>query len=232
MALSVAAGLMALATAAAAQPVGDSYLCYKARLAPDQEKFTPVQKTLEDQFCTLVVDVKGFMALCNPTQPAAHPTVHAVGYKLAPAKEPPQAKFVKSDHTAIDQFGTHQLTVVKPIEVRAPSAKVLGVGGTGPVDTTGVDHFECYKATSAKGTPKFVPPAPVAITDQFGTQSYTLKKITKLCTPVNKNGEDATAPQHVGSPPAGIPRVATFLLRTATLPPGSARPIRDDVARS
>jgi hypothetical protein len=38
----------------------------------------------------------------------------------------------------------------------------------------------------------------VAITDQFGTQSYTLKKITKLCTPVNKNGEDATAPQHVG----------------------------------
>ena len=196
----IAAGL-ALATAAAAQPEvppGDSYLCYKAGLARGEEKFTPAQKTLEDQFGTLVADVKEIAALCNPTQTAENSAVHAVGYTLAPAKEPPQAKFVKSDHTAVDQFGIHPLTVVKPIEVRAPSAKVLGAGGTGPVDTTGVDHFECYKATPAKGTPKFVPPAPLAITDQFGTQSYTVKKITKLCTPVNKNGEDATAPQHVG----------------------------------
>lgn len=194
----IAAGLLALAAAAGAQPVppGDPYLCYKAKLS--EEKFTRVQKTLEDQFGTLVADVKGVVTLCNPTQIAAHPAVHAVGYKITRAKEPPQAKFVKRDHTAIDEFGTHPLTVVKPTEVRAPSAKVLGAGGTDLVDTTGVDHFECYKAKPAKGAPKFVPPAPLEITDQFGTQSYTLKKITKLCTPVNKDDEDPTAPQHVG----------------------------------
>lgn len=198
----LAAGFLALATAAAASaavPPGDAYLCYKAALAAGQPKFTPAQKTLQDQFGTLVVDVKGFAVLCNPTQTAAYPAVHAVGYKIAPAKTtPPQAKFVAADHTAFDQFGTHPLTVVKPVEVRAPSAKVLGAGGTGPVDTTGVDHFECYKAAPAKGAPKFVPPPPLPLTDEFGTQSYTLTKITRLCTPVNKNGEDATAPQHVG----------------------------------
>ena len=158
-------GLLTLATAVAAQPAvppGDSYLCYKAGLAPGGEKFTQAQKTLEDQFGTRAVDVKAIADLCNPTQTATYPAVHAVGYKLAPAKEPPQAKFVKTDHTAIDQFGTHPLTVVKPIEVRAPFAKVLGAGGTGTVDTTGVDHFECYKATPAKSAPKFVPPAPLA----------------------------------------------------------------------
>lgn len=197
----LAAGLSVLATAAAAQPVvpsGDSYLCYKAGLAPGQAKFTASQKTLADQFGTRVVDVKGIAALCNPTETAAHPAVHAVGYKIGPAKEPPQTTFVKTDHTAFDQFGTHPLTVLKPIEIRAPSAQVPGAGGTGPVDTTGVDHFECYKAKPAKGAPKFVPPAPWSITDELGTQSYTLKKITKLCTPVNKNGEDASAPQHAG----------------------------------
>lgn len=197
----ITAALLALATAAAAQtavPPGDSYLCYKAPLASGEEKFTPVQKTLEDQSGTLVVDVKGIAVLCNPTQTAAHPAVHAVGYKFAAAKSPEQAKFVKSDHMAIDQFGTHPLTLVKPIEVRAPSAAVPGAAGTGLVDTTGVDHFECYKAKPAKGAPKFVAPAPLEITDEFGTQSYTLAKITRFCTPVNKNGEDATAPQHVG----------------------------------
>ena len=135
----IAAGLLALVTAAAAQPAvppGDSYLCYKAGLVSGQEKFTPAQKTLEDQFGTLVVDVKGVAALCNPI----------VGL---PEHSPDNID------AAIDQFGTHPLTVVKPIEVRAPSAKVLGAGGTGPVDTTGVDHFECYKATPAKGAPKF-----------------------------------------------------------------------------
>lgn len=202
---SLVVGLLALATLSAtlssAQttvPPGDTYLCYKAGLAKGQEKFTRSQKTLEDEFGTLVVDVKKIVTLCNPAQTAEHPAVHGVGYKFAPAKSVEQAKFVKADHTAIDQFGTHLLTLVKPLELRAPSATVLGPGGTGLVDTTGVDHFECYKAVPAKGAPKFVRPEPLAITDAFGTQSYTLKKLTKLCTPVNKNGEDVTAPQHVG----------------------------------
>lgn len=193
--------LMTLPTSAAAQPEappGDSYLCYKAPLAPGAPKFTPTRKTLEDRFGTLVVDVKGIATLCNPSETAARPSVHAVGYRIAPAKSPAQAKFVKSDLTAIDRFGTHPLTVVKPMELRAPSATVLEAGGTGLVDTAGVDHFECYKAKPAKGAPKFVVTASFAVTDTFVTRSYTLGKITRFCTPVNENGEDPTAPQHPG----------------------------------
>jgi hypothetical protein len=196
----VAVLLIPLATTAVAQPVpaGDSYLCYKAPLAPDAPDFIPTQKTLEGPFGTLVVDVKGIATLCNPTETAAHPAVHAVGYKIAAAKSPAQAKFVKSGHTVVDQFGTHPITLVKPLELRAPSATVLGAGGTGLANTTGVDHFECYRAKTSKGAPKFVAPAPFAVTDAFATQNYTLRKITRFCTPVNKNGEDPTAPQHVG----------------------------------
>ena len=191
----ILAVLLPAASSLGQTPPGDPYLCYKAARAPGQATFTPVQKTLQDQFGTLVVDVKRVLAVCNPTTQTA---VHQVGYKIARATTPPQPVFVKTDHTAIDQFGTHALTVVQPVELRAPSAQVLGAGGTGLVDTTGVDHFECYKAVPAKNAPKFVAPPPVAITDEFGTVTLTLKKITKLCTPVNKNGEDVTAPQHVG----------------------------------
>jgi uncharacterized protein YjbI with pentapeptide repeats len=190
----ILAVLLAAASSRGQTPPGASYLCYKATLAPGQARFTPVQKTLQDQFGTLVVDVKRVLAVCNPAQTG----VHQVGYKIARATTPPQPVFVKTDYTAVDQFGTHPLTAVRPVELRAPSAKVLGAGGTGLVDTTGVDHFECYKAMPAKSAPRFVAPPPVAITDEFGTVTLTLRKITKLCTPVNKDGEDVTAPEHVG----------------------------------
>jgi hypothetical protein len=179
-------------------PPGDRYLCYKAVLAKKQPKFSAVQKTLEDQFGAFLANVKGFKSLCNPVLAAERPTVHQVGYKTILAKTtPPQPKFVKSDHTAFDQFGSHPLTVVKPLELRAPSAKVLGAGGTPTVDTAGVDHFECYQAVPQKGAPKLTATS-IAVTDQFGTVDLTLTKITKLCAPVNKDGEDPTAPQHPG----------------------------------
>jgi len=190
--------VLLLPTAVLAQtPLGDRYVCYKAALAAKQPKFSSVQKTLQDQFWTFTADVKGFSSLCNPVLAAQRPTVHQVGYKTTIAKAKPAQKFVKSDHTAFDQFGSHALTVVKPLELWAPSAKALGAGGTPTADTTGVDHFECYKAVPQKGAPKFVPTT-VPITDQFWTVSLTLTKISKLCAPVNKNGEDPTAPQHPG----------------------------------
>jgi hypothetical protein len=176
---------------------GDGYLCYKAALAKGQPKFNSVEKTLEDQFWKSTADVDGFTSLCNPLLPAQHPSVHEVGYRTALAKEKPAQKFVKSTHTAFDQFGSHPLTVVRPLELRAPSAKVLGAGGTPTVNTAGVDHFQCYRATLPKGAPKFAP-VPASITDQFGSIDLTLTKISKLCAPVDKAGEDPTAPQHPG----------------------------------
>jgi hypothetical protein len=176
----------------------DPYLCYKVGLATGQPQFTPVQKSLQDQFGTLVFDVKRIEGLCNPAQkntepPPARPEVHQADYQVAPARGQPA--FVKSTHTVIDEFGQHQLRVVKPAALLEPSAKVLGAGGAPVVDTTGVDRFECYRT----GAVRFARIAGVQIADQFGTGLYDLTKITELCTPTNKDGEDPTAPEH-GAP--------------------------------
>jgi hypothetical protein len=49
--------VMATTTASAQTLPGDHYFCYKAALGPGQPKFTPAQKTLQDQFRTLILDV-------------------------------------------------------------------------------------------------------------------------------------------------------------------------------
>ena len=198
-------------------PPGDHYFCYRAALAPGQPRFITGPTTLEDQFGTVLFDVRRititerdhpepplhFISLCNPAQknaepPPTYPTVHQVGYQIQPAKTPPQPPFAKSDHVGIDQFGTHPLTLLKPVGLLVPSAKVLGSGGTGTVDTTGVDHFECYKVAPVNGAPAFVRPPPTVVTDEFGTATYSLGRITKLCTPANKDGADPSAPSHPG----------------------------------
>jgi cysteine-rich repeat protein len=181
--------------------VRDHYLCHRTTLPSGQPVFTPVQKTLEDQFGTLSFDVSRVEALCNPAQknsepPPLRPDVHAVDYRLFPAAG--QAKFVKRTLTLIDQFGPHPVTVVKPAALLEPSAKALGSGGVGLVDTTGVDRFECYRTVTPSGTPRFTKIGDVVVGDQFGTNSYDLTKITRVCTPTNKNGEDPTAPGHDG----------------------------------
>jgi hypothetical protein len=56
------------------------------------------------------------------------------------------------------------------------------------------DHFQCYKVAVSKNTPKFVPALGVSLGDQFGTMTVDVKKPKYLCAPVDKNGEDPTAP--------------------------------------
>jgi hypothetical protein len=180
---TLAMTILLLPTASRGQTsLGDTSICYKAALASGQPKFFPARASLEDRFGTAVVDVKGYLSVCNPSFSPS--SVHQVGYKIALAKTTPaQTKFVKRDQLAVDQFGTRTLTVVKSVGALVPSG------------TTSLDHLECYKAVPAKGTPKFVAPPPVSVTDAFGTVTLTLKKITKVCTRVDFNGEDLGAPQ-------------------------------------
>jgi cysteine-rich repeat protein len=177
----------------------DHYLCYKAKLGSGQPVFTPVEKTLEDPFGTLVFDVSKIEGLCNPagpyTEPPLRPDVHGVHYRVSPAAG--QASFVRQTLTVDDQFGPHAVTIVKPVALFEPSAQApASIGGVGLVDTTGVDRFECYRTTRPSGTPRLAPIRDVVVNDQFGTGRYDLTKITKVCTPANENGEDPTAPDH------------------------------------
>jgi S-formylglutathione hydrolase FrmB len=58
---------------------------------------------------------------------------------------------------------------------------------------TASDHFQCYKARTAPGTPRFQP-GPVTLADRFGSRGATVVRPESYCTPVDKNGEGITDP--------------------------------------
>jgi hypothetical protein len=70
-----------------------------------------------------------------------------------------------------------------------------------------LDHYLCYKAKVqtklADGTtlPKFPKGIQVVVADQFQTRRYDLKKITRLCNPVDKAG----SPVLLAGPNTGAP---------------------------
>ena len=187
---------------AQAPPNVDHYLCYKTRLAPGAPTFTPVSRTLLDQFPPVkTYDLRRVVTLCNPVEKNGvamlHPTVHQVGYRIRPPKGAPTA-VTPSTHMTVDQFATRTLLMMRPDTLFVPSNKALGAGGAPPyAGGTTVDHYKCYRAR-AQST--FTPPVSPIVTDQFltGGQMVRVRRPSRVCTPVDKNGEDPTAPGHAG----------------------------------
>jgi hypothetical protein len=173
----------------------DSYVCAKGSL---EERFTATQKTVADQLGASVIDVRGVSHLCNATTSSSHPGVHQVGYKSGLAKDVQQAKFERSDHTVYDQFGPQMVSLTKAAGVLAASAMIHGGDGTETTDTTGVDHFQCYKASRASGSAKFLPPPPFSVQDTFGPKTITISKISKVCAPASLDADNPAGPTHAG----------------------------------
>jgi YVTN family beta-propeller protein len=182
-----------------AATAGDHYLGYRA--APNTKlggvKFsTSISESLEDQFRTTTCNVVRERALYTPaTTDAVIPenlAVHLVGYKIeCPA-------FTKESHVAFDQFfpAGIPLTVLKPDSLLMPSGKSTDLTVTPPAPAIPgpVDAFLCYRASG----PRITTPIHVAVSDQFLSQPLIVKKLSKLCSPVNKQGEDPSAPNHPG----------------------------------
>ena len=57
-----------------------------------------------------------------------------------------------------------------------------------------IDHFQCYQAKTAKGTPRFQRVQGVSLADQFGASTVDLFKLDRFCAPVDKNGEGIINP--------------------------------------
>jgi hypothetical protein len=55
-----------------------------------------------------------------------------------------------------------------------------------------VDHFTCYRTTSAG----FAPVGGVSLVDHYGASTVEVRKPKFLCAPTDKNGEDPSAPSH------------------------------------
>jgi hypothetical protein len=107
------------------------------------------------------------------TQPRSQPALaHRVANQFHPAESP----------LVVD--------TIKPDRLLVPAAKSLTPGPDLPGPSE-VDHYKCYTVGASRGTPRFTAIPGVLLVNQFtnGTQAFDLTKPTRLCVPVDKNGE-------------------------------------------
>ena len=179
----------------------DAYLCYRAALARGQAKL-PAGTTvaLADDLVPgpLGFDVKKAISICNPASvngsTVLEPAAHQQGYTVKRVAGSP--KFAKTLQTTGDQFANRNLQINQESSLLVPSSKVPGDGGAPPYLLTTVDHYKCYRAALAKGSPKFVAPPSPTVSDQLypGGQAFVLKKPTRYCTPVAADGSAINEP--------------------------------------
>jgi hypothetical protein len=195
---------------------------------PKLQPFGPV--TLADAVGSAGYDVKALTALGLPanknTEGIADSATHLARYALKAHKG--AAKFTpKADVAVTNQCGSLVLTLKKPESLLVPVDTSPTV--TPPVpdpQMSAVDHLLCYLAkaqtkrsdgTAVAGFPKGVQ---VDAVDQFQTRRYDLKKVTRLCIPVDKSGSPAVL--KTGAPfsitPTAIRHPAAHLVCYAAKP--------------
>lgn len=225
-------GNLAPSTGYATLTIGkqDSYLCYKASLAKGQPKFAASSSALTDPLGgPQGFDVKSIASICAPSDVngtgVGTPQVHEEGFKIAAS--PPAPKFAKSNHVITDEFGQRTLTITGPAALLDVTPQAIGTTtpspfSSDPTSDPNVNRFKCYKASLAKGQPKFVAPPPPTVTDALfpSGQALQLVKIAGLCLPVDKDGE---------TPGAGA-RAARLVCYQAKLPKGSPKFVQRIVA--
>ncbi len=167
----------------------DKFLCYKVKTTPGTPKFTAQEGlTLTDAFESGAFDAKKPQALCapaGPTGPVFDAATHFTGYKLKVSPGGP--KHVPEVGVEIeDMFGTRKYDTVKANRLLVPSGKALG--GPAPAPPAGSDSYKCYKVKRSDGEPKFPNNLQIALTDQFQTRTYDIKKPVRLCAPVDSGG--------------------------------------------
>jgi len=180
----------------------DHFTCYNARATSGSVKFPGIAGLpLTDQFGPSTVEVRKPQVLCAPTDknnesPGAElDPEHLKGYQIKAAAAPAFPTNIQ----VVDQFNPAGLFVDarKQSHLLVPTVKDLGTPPPMPGAFT-VDHFECYKVTVTSGTAKFAPVLTLPIKDQFGVMTVDVKRPKYLCNPVDKRGEDPSAPTHPG----------------------------------
>ena len=112
-----------------------------------------------------------------------------------------------------NQFGTVHVDALKPDRLLVPTTESL----TDPVASPDpashrVDRFTCFTVKPSRGAPPFTPIRGVTVTDRFQQpKRYDVVKPTRLCTPVDQDGE-------------GIKDVDTHLLCYQVKPSPTAPP--------
>jgi hypothetical protein len=167
----------------------DHFLCYKVAA----QKFSPFPVTLTDQFETGTFNVTKAVNLCTPADKGGEgindPDTHLEGYqiKLGP-------KHQRRTVQVVNQFGEITFQTKKADSLFVPTAKDLSSTPPPPNPAShNVDHYKCYKVAKVTG----FAPQQVSVTDQFNAplgKVFDITKPTRLCNPVEKNGEDIKDP--------------------------------------
>jgi hypothetical protein len=166
----------------------DHFECYQA-VDLGTPRFVRQDVTLADQFETKLTTVMWPDSFCNPVDKDGEgiddPNAHLTCYRIKDARGQPRLE--RQDVEVEDQFGELTLTVRKAEALCVPSGK-----DGGPL-AVNLDHFKCYQAREAVGTPKFEQRS-VDLEDQFGPVTVTVLKPEALCNPVDKDGGGITNP--------------------------------------
>ena len=169
------------------QPL-DPFQCYEIHRPP----LNRTGVLLEDQFGPSTATIKRAKRICAPANVAGgdstattHPG-HLTSYTIKQTS----SRFTPiKGVTVTDQFGSLVVTVKKPDRLLVPTAKSL-TAQPGPLQDP-LDHFKCYRLSAARFRR-----AGITVETQFGPLTVDIKKPLHLCAPVNKNGEDPSAPGH------------------------------------
>ena len=169
----------------------DHFQCYGLTAPPP---FTTIPGvSLTDAYGSSTVKVGRARRVCNPADKSSEdPSApghrdHLVAYTAKQSS--PRFKRIR-DQGFENQFGSLRLDIVRPELMLVPSATNASAPPPLPA-AFGIDHFKCYRVTGRK------PAVPdMTVIDQFNTLVLRLGRPRRLCAPVDKQGEDPSAPQH------------------------------------
>jgi hypothetical protein len=169
----------------------DHFQCYEVKPAA----MAPTTVTETDAFGSGSVSLRYAHRVCFPAdkndEGIADPAQHLVGYET---RDTSSAK--RLDQTVVNQFGSVVLDLSSRQILLVPSAASTQ-GAPQPLVPPTIDHFQCYRAKRGRNQPAFAP-VTVSVSDALESLTLTLLRPHRLCMPVDKNGEDASAPNHPG----------------------------------
>jgi hypothetical protein len=150
-----------------------------------------VTRTISDQFgshgtCRIKKEKTLHLAADKNGEGFIDPFRHYISYQISCDQK------VVETHTFFDQIAPAGVSIaaVKERSLLVPTSINTPTLVDPPAPAAGTNHYLCYKAKGPK-----IAPVTVQVQDQFApsARAFTLRKISAVCNPADKNDEDPTA---------------------------------------
>jgi len=165
-------------------PPADHFRCARARAAGPA--FPRRSVMLADRFGSTTAAVVQPATFCSPVDKNGEGIPDA-GAALACYKIASRGASRRRAVAVRNQFGDQTLAVTRARGLCVPSAEVPAS------PAANLDHFQCYKVTTAPGAPRFQRRT-VTLADPSGVTTATVVRPDSLCTPADKNAEGIPDP--------------------------------------